>query len=383
MRIAIFTNNYLPNPYGVSGSIESFRKEFEKMGHTVYVFAPHWPNYIDANRNVFRYPSLDIKIKIRFPLPIPYSSKIEKTLEKLEVDIVHSQHPNLLGVVAAEWARKKKVPLVFTWHTLYDRYTNFVPFVPNKLAARWVIKGAVKYANKVDQVIVPTESVKKIIQAWGVSNKNIAAVPTGVDEKELEGGGGNIIRRKYQIGENETVLLSVSRLTEEKNVRFLFESMVDVLERDERVKFMHVGGGYLQEELESLIRDRGLSNRVIFIGEVKREELKNYYSAGDIFVYASKSETQGMIVSEAMYFGLPVVAVDATGICDLVENGKTGYLVEEDKEEFLEAVFGLIGDEEKRKMFSQNAKKISRENYTAEVCAKKMLEVYEKVIKNK
>lgn len=380
MKIGIFTNNYLPNPYGVSGSIESFRREFEKMGHSVYIFAPHWSDYVDKNPNVFRYSSLDVKIKFRFPLPLPYSQKMDKIIENLDLDIVHCQHPNLLGSAGYRWARKKNIPIVFTWHTLYDKYTNFVPFVPKKLAAWWVIRGAVRFANKADQVIVPTESVEKIIKNWGVMNKNIEAVSTGVEEKDFEGSDGEVVRKKYQIKEDEIVLLSASRLTEEKNVRFLFEAIVDVLKKNKNVKFLHVGGGYLQNELEKFAKEKKIENQIIFAGEVKREEMKNYYASADIFVYASKSETQGMIISEAMYTGLPVVAVRATGICDLVEDKKTGYLVPEDKKEFFEAVSGLIVDEEKRKLFSENAKKVAKENYTSKVCAEKMIKVYERLI---
>ncbi len=392
MKIGIFTNNYLPNPYGVSGSVESFRKGFEQMGHTVYIFAPHWPGYSDKNPNacpsenfnfgrVFRYPSLDIKIKFRFPLPIPHSGKIDKIIQDLDLDIIHSQHPNLLGVAAFRWAKKKKIPLVFTWHTLYDQYTNFVPFIPKKLAAWWIIRQAALYANKADQIIVPTFSVEKIIQNWGVTNKNIKAVSTGVEEKYFEGADGEVVRKKYQIKKDEVVLLSASRLTEEKNVQFLFEAVSDILKDNKNVKFLHVGGGYLQNELEKFAKEKKIGKQIIFAGEVKREEMKNYYASADIFVYASKSETQGMIISEAMYAGLAVVAVRATGICDLVRDKKTGYLVSENKDEFAEAVLDLIDDEEKRKVFSENAKKVAKENYTSKVCAEKMIGVYERLIK--
>ena len=107
MNIAIFTNNYLPNPYGVTQSIESFRREFKKQGHAVFIFAPHYKNYKDENPRVFRYPALDISYKIKFPLAIPYSKKMDKILENLKIDIIHSQHPNLLGIAAMKWAKKK------------------------------------------------------------------------------------------------------------------------------------------------------------------------------------------------------------------------------------------------------------------------------------
>ena len=227
MKIGIFTNNYLPNPYGVTRSIETFRREFEKQGHEVFVFAPRWKGYEDNNINVFRYPSIDIEIKFRFPLAIPYSWKMNKTIKNLDLDVIHAQHPNILGSVAMKWARKlacrrgRRIPLIFTWHTLYDQYTNFVPFIPAKISAGYIIRKAVKFANLADAVIVPTDSIIPILRKWGVENKNIIPIATGVLEEEFENADGNKIREKYNIKDDETVLLMVSRLTSEKNVEFV------------------------------------------------------------------------------------------------------------------------------------------------------------------
>lgn len=403
MRIAIFTNNYLPNPYGVAGSIESFRRQFEKRGHQVYIFAPFSKGYADKNSRVFRYPSMDLKYKISFPLPIAHSKKNSQALKNLDLDIIHSQHPNLLGTAALKWARRKNIPLVFTWHTLYDRYTNFVPLIPDKLAARWIIKKAVRYANKADQVVAPTKSVKKIIQNWGVENKNIAVIPTGVDEEVYQNPDGDKIRKKYGIRSDEVLLLLVSRLTEEKNVKFLFESVIKTLKSNNRVRFLVAGKGYLLKKLkafaqgepasgwQSSLKDKLMGQaklsfkadhprvgktRIIFAGLVGKKEIKNYYAAADIFVYASLSETQGMVISEAMYGGLPIVAVRAPGAKDLVEEGINGFLVENNKNEFAEAVNKLAADKDLRKKFAGNSKRIARAKYTDAVCADKMLEVY-------
>lgn len=383
MRIAIFTNNYLPNPYGVTQSIESFRKQFEKRGHSVFIFAPRAKGYIDQNPNVFRYPSVDIKYKISFPLAIPFSFKISKTLKNLKLDIIHSQHPNLLGGAAAKWARRKNVPLVFTWHTLYDQYVHFAPLVPKKWAAGWAIKNAIKYANKADYVITPTESVEEIIKNWGVTNKNIIAIPSGVEEEMYQNADRNVIRKKYKIKDDEALLLLVSRLTEEKNIDFLFRSVVKVLKNSDNVKFLVVGDGYLVPQLKLMTRENNLEEKIFFEGIVSKNKIKNYYAAGDIFVYASKSETQGMIVSEAMYMGLPVVAVDATGSKDLIENNVNGFLVPENEQEFSEAVMKLIRNKELRKRFGESSARIAGEKYTDKVCARKMLEIYEKAILRK
>ncbi|MDR3582989.1 MAG: glycosyltransferase [Candidatus Pacebacteria bacterium] len=384
MNIAIFTNNYLPNPYGVTGSVESFRKEFEKRGHAVFIFAPRFPEYVDRNPNVFRYPAIETNFKFRFPLAIPYSFRIHKILKDLEIDIIHAQHPNLLGSAAARWARKftrrrggKKVPLVFTWHTLYDHYAHFAKFVPKKLAAGYMIKKAARYANQADAVVVPTDSIIPILRKWGVTNKNIIPVATGVIEEEFENPDREVIRKKYNISNENIVLILITRLTAEKNIEFLFRAVKDILKKNKNIKFILGGGGYLLPEIEKLAREENISAQVILPGVIARNELKNYFAAGDILVDASLSETQGMHLSEGMYCGLPVVAVNATGIKSLVVNNGNGFLVKEDEKEFAAAVEKLIADANLRRRFAEVSRKIARAQFTSGVCAEKMLAVYQ------
>lgn len=383
MRIGIFTNNYLPNPYGVAGSVESFRKEFERLGHEVYIFASRWKGYRDKNPHVFRYPAIETNIKIKFPIAIPYSRKISEIVDKFDLDVIHSQHPNLLGSAAARWAKKKNIPLVFTWHTLYDQYAHFVPFVPPKIAAWFAIRNARKYANKCDAVIVPTPSVGEIIKKWGVTNKNITAIPTGVEEGQFAAPDRESVRKKYDINSDEILLFVMTRLTAEKNMEFLVDAVLDILRNNKKAKLMICGAGNIKNILEKKVLEAGLGDKTIFVGIVCDDEKKDYYAAGDIFVYASKSETQGMVLTEAMYSGLPIVAVRATGVKDIVEDKRTGFLVSEDEKEFGDALQKLIDDHYLRKSFGEVAKQIAREKYTAEICAKKLIEVYEKAIKAK
>lgn len=383
MRIGIFTNNYLPNPYGVTQSVESFRKQFEKLGHEVFIFAPTWKGYEDKNLHVFRYPSISTNIKFKFPLAIPYSQKMDKIIAGLDLDIIHSQHPNLLGSAAVKWARKKKIPLVFTWHTLYDKYAHFAVIIPEKLAAWWAIRNAKNYANKADHIITPTESVKEIIRNWGVTNKNIEAISSGVEEELYQNADRQIVRNKFGVKDEEILLLLASRLTSEKNIEFLFRSVIKVLKNNENTKFLVAGDGDLVPGLKLMAKENNLEDRILFEGIVNKSEIKNYYAAGDIFVYASKSETQGMIITEAMYLGLPIVAVNAPGICDLVQNNVNGLLVSEKEKEFSGAVEKLISSEELRKKFGEASATIAREKYTDKICAEKLLEVYKKVIKQK
>lgn len=383
MRIAIFTNNYLPNPYGVTGSIESFRREFLKRGHMVYIFAPRFKNYTDENPKVFRYPALNFNSNgINYPLGIPISWRMGRILKKLDIDIIHSQHPNLLGIAARRWARKKKIPLVFTWHTLYDHYAYFAKFIPQNFAANYMIKHAVKYANRSDAVIVPTDSIIPIIRRWGVQNKNVFPVATGVNEEELKNADGNAIREKYGVKPDEILLIAITRLTREKNVEFLFRAAAKILKNNKKVKFLIGADGNLMADLKKYISGEGLDEQVIFAGFIPNDIKKNYFAAGDIFIFSSKSETQGMVTSEAMYMGLPIVAVSATGTSSLVLNNGNGFLVKEDEKEFADAVEKLINDRELRNRFSEASRKIASSQFTSSVCAQKMLKIYEDAIKN-
>lgn len=350
------------------------------MGHTVFIFAPQCKGYKDENNNVFRYPSLDIRYKIKFPIPIPFSSEIDEKIKKMDFDIIHSQHPNLLGDAAAKWAKKKNIPLVFTWHTLYDKYTHYTPFIPKAVSSYWIIKNASKYANKADKVIIPTGSIKNIIKDWGVKNKDIIDIPTGVESYYFINPDGKKIRDKLGISVDKKIIMSISRFTEEKNVLFLLKSVIKALKKYSNSVFVFAGEGYLREEMEKIIGKENIGKRIIFPGIVKKEEIKDYMAAADIFTYASESETQGTIITEAMYSRLPIVALDATGSKSLVENNRTGILVSDDEEEFSKAILKLAENEDLAEYLRESAKKTADEKYTSEVCARRMIEAYRETI---
>jgi glycosyltransferase involved in cell wall biosynthesis len=244
-----------------------------------------------------------------------------------------------------------------------------------------MIRRAVKFANKSDAVIVPTASITPTLRKWGVK-KEITPVPTGVIEKDFEGANGKIVREKYGIKDDETVLLVVTRLTAEKNMEFLFRSVIETLKENKKIKFLIAADGYLRAELETLVTKSGVGNQVIFAGSVSNEEKKNFYAASDIFVFASKSETQGMVISEAMYMKLPIVAVAATGVESLVVNNGNGLLVKESIEEFSKAILKIIEKKELRKTFSDASFRIAKSQFTSSVTSKKMLELYERLLLN-
>jgi glycosyltransferase involved in cell wall biosynthesis len=380
MNIAIFTNNYLPNPYGVSTSVDGFRRAMMRRGHTVYVFAPRWSRTSshEDDAHIFRYPAIKAPTKIEFFLVVPYASDIDAVIEQLTFDVIHAQHSNLLGASARRWAQKKDVPLIFTWHSLYDRYAHYLPFVPEHISGRIAMKNAADYANESDHVIVPTASVIPIIQKAGVAHDRISVVPSGVDEGLFIEPDGSLVRKKWHIRDDRIVLTTVSRLTEEKNVLFLMKQVAGVLRDDPRVVFLCVGEGDLMGEMQEICRVYGVENQVIFAGKVERERVKDHLAAGDLFVYASTSETQGTIITENMYVGRAVVAIDATGISDIV-TADVGIKTPENTE-FQKAIKNMINDDALREKMGNNAYVKAREEYTTDVCTEKLLDVYHEVI---
>ena len=270
---------------------------------------------------------------------------------------------------------------------MYDRYTNFVPFIPKKWAADYIIKKAVAYTNNADVVIAPTASIIPILRKWGVK-KEIIPIATGIKAEKFSGADREFVRKKYNIADDEIVLFLISRLTEEKNIEFVFRALKNILadcplgktesgQSAKKVKFLVTGEGYLLPKLKKYCEAEKISESVIFTGFISSEEIKNYFASADIFVHSSKSETQGIIPLEAMYMRLPIVAVDSTGISSLMLNNANGFLVREDEKEFSDAVLKLINDPSLRKRFGEASGKIARENFTSEVSADKLLRVYE------
>lgn len=382
MNIAIFTNNYLPNPYGVSTSVEGFRVALEKMGHTVFIFAPEWGGVcMQDSERIFRYPAIKVPTKVDFSLVIPHSARMDAILRDLNVDVIHAQHPNLLGTVAQKWARRKGVPLIFTWHSLYDRYAHYTPIIPDHVVGKWAMHNAASFAQESDHVIVPTQSIIAVMRDAGVHHDRVSIVPSGVDGDLFADRDGKKIREAYNIKDAQILFTTVSRMTEEKNVIFLMRNMARVLCDNPQTHFLCCGKGDHIGEMKEICTRFGVENRVIFPGKIDRAEVKNYLDAGDIFVYASTSETQGTIVTENMFCGKPIVAVGKNGVGDLVISGKNGLVTEEDDILFVEGVQKMIDDVQLREQCGINAQRIAHEKYTNTACTQKLLSVYEKVIR--
>lgn len=359
MKIGFFTNTYLPNVFGLTHSIESFRKGLEALGHEVYVLAPKYYGYKDKNERVIRYPALFWRYKITYSIPFSYYPPINSVIDALELDVIHVHQPFSVAKDGLRQARRLGIPVVFTNHTRYEDYTHYVPLLPEALM-KWHVQGsATNFANKCDLVISPSKEIKELIIARGVKAP-ISVLASGIDWQWLQNGNGKIIRKKYGIADDEVCLLWVGRMEKEKNVQFLIDVGLKVVRKNSQVKMLIVGDGSEKDGLVRRVKEKGYENRIIFTGLVPETDIAHCYGAGDIFFQPSLTETQGLSTTEALAAGNAVVAVRATGSVDLIEHEKNGLLVENDFKKCCFALQSLINDSSRRQFLGSNAREIAK-----------------------
>ncbi|MDD3608035.1 MAG: glycosyltransferase [Candidatus Moranbacteria bacterium] len=382
MRIGYFTNTYLPIIYGSTNSVEYFRKGLELLGHEVFIFAPRSRGFVDTNERVNRYPSIPWKYKIDYPIALSVWPPMGAEIKKLKLDIIHCHQPFSVGKDGLRQAKKNHLPAVFTHHCRYEDYIHYVPpIISHNLLKKYVQRKATDFANQCDQVVAPSRTIKELIQNRGV-NAPIEIIPTGIDWEKYQKADGRQIREKYHIVDGEILLVNIGRIEIEKNVEFLFEVVVDLLKKNRKTKFLMVGEGSLKKKFIARMEKENLVGRIFFTGLIAQKEIPDYYAAGDIFLHASKSETQGMTINEAMCAGIPTVAVKATGAMDVIDNWVNGVLVDDSKNEFEKTVEKLMKDEEKRKSLGRAAREKSK-NYDYKKQALKLEKIYLRLINQK
>lgn len=324
LNIVLFTNTYKPHVGGVARSVTAFRDEFRRAGHRVLVVAPTFPD-MPPEEDVVRVPALQNFNASDFSVALPLPSGLNATLEAFEPDVIHAQHPFLLGMTAVRAARTLSLPLVFTHHTRYEEYTHYVP-VASPALKTFVIELATRYANLADQVIAPSESIRDLLVERGVTTP-VEVIPTGVYVDQFAAGDRAGARRRWGLPADAFVVGHTGRLAEEKNIGFLAAAVAEFLAEDADRYFLVVGSGDAKAALCDRFREAGLEERLVCCGVLEGQGLADAMNAMDVFAFASRSETQGMVLTEAMAAGLPVVALDAPGAREVVRDGENGRLL--------------------------------------------------------
>lgn len=386
MNIGLFTETYYPEINGVAASVYVLKEELERQGHNVYVFTTTSPGAPKNEKNVYRVRSLPCILISDRRVGLLYQRKIASEIKKLNLDIIHTNTEFSLGFFGRHMAKELKIPIVHTYHTIYEDYTHYVTkgvLLDNK--AKKAVRAFSKVCcNSVDEVIVPTDKVKELLRDYRVE-KNIEVIPTGIDldkfdeinysQEEL-----NVIRESCGIKKDDKIILYLGRLSQEKNIEELLTYMPSYMELHQDVKFVIIGDGPSSSHLKSMVKGLPCEHSILFLGEKPYDEIGKYYQIGDVFVSASNSETQGLTFIEAMASGLPVIAKEDRCLDGIMEEGENGYFFR-NQEEF-HKVLDKILYLKKDVLFSENAKETAYRFSTHEF-ANEILGVYKEVLKRK
>ncbi|HMB30630.1 MAG TPA: glycosyltransferase [Desulfohalobiaceae bacterium] len=387
LRIAMFTNNYLPFIGGVPISIYRLLAGLKSLGQEIKLFAPAYKelSHNPLEEDVFRCKTILYYSKFNnLPIPNKFSTKIKKTFKEFKPEIVHLHHPFWMGRKGLRLAKKYNLPVIYTYHTRFEKYAHYAIIsstIFRTVVAHYMVK---RFADKCDGIIVPTYSTEEYLRNLGVSTL-VETIPTGIDTgkyDDLQESKLKETREKY-VQEGERLLISVSRLTKEKNIYFLLQGLQQVaLISSTPFKCLIIGDGPELQGLKDYARQMGIDKLLYFLGQIEHEAIPVYYAASDIFAFSSTSETQGMVILEAMAGGTPSVAVRSSGIADAIQNNYNGFKTSEDIFEWSKTVSYLIDNNQALERMSKNAKNYAQ-MFSLEKTAKKVLEFYSRVLATK
>lgn len=357
MKIAFFCDAYLPTRNGVATSAHTTAQELRARGHRVVIFAPRYTDYIDADPDVVRFAAGHWFKNRDFPVAWPFASRIAPRtamrFRREKFDIVHVHSPFVLGGMGAHWAKFHFIPLVWTFHTLYHHYAHY-SITPPHASRAYILWRVRQMLEKCDRVIAPSMAVERVISKL-CPEAQTRVLPTGVDVERFASGQRQPTRAQLGLSDDEIALLYVGRLAPEKNLGFLLRSLAPVL-KNRAAKLVMVGGGPDLESCRKLAHTLGVGERVIFPGFIEPTSVPDYYAACDVFTFASRTETQGLSIAEALCAGLPCVVVNAMGAAEALENEGDGFLVPPQQTRFREAVERLICEPELRAQMSARAR---------------------------
>lgn len=385
MKIGTFTECYTPTMNGVVVSIQSFKEALEEKGHEVFVFAPGGED-CKIEHGVYRFPAFTDKKKRLYPIFVP-SLTVQSSYLPEDIisglDIIHTQHMFTAGRLARFAARKYNKPLVYTYHTLIAEYAHYAGILA-PVTKTYLRNMSKRFCNTCDQIITPSGVIEKILRKYGVTAP-IDVIMTGIEPdhfKRLSDEENKEIRRKYHINEDAKVLLYLSRIAKEKNIDLLLKSFVKIKEKYPTCHLLMVGGGPEEEQVKLEVKDLKLEQSVTLTGMLPKEEANKMFCLSDIFTFPSVTETQGIVVAEAMAAGTPPVAVNKMGPTELIHDGEDGYLVKNNVADFSEHVLKLLTDDKLRDKFATEGRSRVVE-FSNETSVHKLISLYEKVIEKK
>lgn len=387
MRIGLFTDCYYPQVNGVVTSVMLLKEALQELGHTVFVVTVKTPNYdASGEKDVIRVPSVPFAKWKEFRVGIPsFFHRSFYQLQALNLDIIHTHTEFSLGILGRFFAKALRLPLVHTYHTMYEDYTHYVSNVGQPMVKSLMQKSSKFYVQGYDTVIVPSKKTRDALRSYGVNNY-IEVLPTGIDVKQFERlpKSDKIIQDladKYGYTPEHKILLSLGRISQEKSIDFLIEAMPHLINFDPNLRLLIVGDGPFKAELEKMVENLNLTDYVRFTGRIPFCDVIHYYSLADFFINASQTETQGLTIFEAMAARLPVIVYDDDNIADVVIDNYSGRLFS-DLEGYIKAILESTISPERTLEMAQNAKDII-DTLSKEAFGQHMVAIYQRLILQK
>lgn len=385
MNIVMFTNTYTPHVGGVARSVQAFTKRYRAEGHQVLIVAPEFADMPENEQQVLRIPAIQRFNHSDFSVVLPVSGLLSKVLDEFQPDLVHAHHPYLLGMTALRVARFRNLPLVFTHHTLYEKYTHYLRG-DSRLMRQFAIELATQYANLASAVFAPSDSLRQLMTMRGVESP-IHVVPTGVNAEHYKHGNGQRFRALHGIADDSFVIGHVGRLAAEKNLQFLSGSVAECITRSPdspEVHFLVLGTGPEESTIRRMFADVGISKRLQIHGVLPPNQLADAYHAMNVFAFASTSETQGMVLTEAMASGVPVVALDGPGVREVVCDQVNGRLLQRaDVNVFAKALTWVRQRDREQYQSLVNAALTTASDFSEQHCASMALQHYQQLVSEK
>ena len=390
MKIALTTDTYWPRINGVTVVVDGLRRYLAAWGHDVRVFAPAYPASpgdlaVQDPPEVLRFSSFSMPLSREDRLGWPANRwRITRILSEWKPDIVHSHTEFTIGFSGKVYCGRAGVPHLMTRHTMYEDFiVSYVPVTP-----RWLARGIVTVWSRadyrlVDRVVVPAEHLRQLIRSYGVKTP-VEVIPNGVDLGDAKSATRPVMSERasriLRSVEGSRILVTVGRVAREKNIDFLLRAFELIPQTPAPVVLLVVGDGPYRRELQSKVEEAGWGHKIRFTGYLDRSEVAALLSRSDVFLFASKTETQGLVIIEAMSCGTPIVAVKASGVDEVIDGSWGTELSPEDPRVFADRVMELLTDEQLRRKRAAQGQEASR-SWSLTRMAERTLTLYESLLR--
>jgi glycosyltransferase involved in cell wall biosynthesis len=381
---------YFPRINGVSRSIQVLRQALHNQGHKTTLVAPAYDHLqtviLDTRENILRIPAS----KIPFDPEDRYmkSRFLKKALDYLleegnEFDLIHIHTPFQAHKYGIKWVKQLNIPVIETYHTYFEEYFHcYIPFLPRPFLS-WVARAITRHQCKeLDQLIVPSSPIKQVIESYGI-NTPASIIPTGLNNDDFFPGNGEVFKEYFEIDMNRPVIMYVGRIAHEKNIEFLLNVTRNLIDYHPDILFVIAGEGPAVTSLSHRCVELKISRNVKFVGYLSRKNmLRHCYAAADIFVFASRTETQGLVLLEAMAQGVPVVSTAKLGTKDILVDNKGCLIADEVIDDFSSKILCLLKNQDKHHQLGLSAKLHAAE-YSADNMSDEVASLYSDVITEK